>query len=576
MRVYVPLAEDLTELLRSYETNPLITEAQRRIWRAEGRKKAITHGMLGKDHPKALRLLEEDGYDGKPVGSLKSRSAESFWTYSENHVFPPTDDLIRLGIFMHLDVYSLIALVLKGKWEEFFAREICGWRANVGKELATILQNEKAMEEAMSRFNPDTSELLWRLFHHAGVDLGQRDRLFDDNEVGAPLPELVDKALERARRSGVRWLVDAGYTPESFDTLVQTMLLQRLHWVAINSPELEHFKRKAVEEAVIWNLGTEEEREEYWSLCQSRLQLWAELDDLLLMIEDIRLRNAQVQFRYLQIFGRYELELQELRFRCWELEQKILYKNLHPDSSPEELDQMISDEIKKLREELEKLREEVDGASLVERLERFRQASVQLFGGERVLSEKEQAEYLRKCKEILRKIFLLTHPDTLKNHPAYPKLTPRQKDRLAELFAEAKRIRVRELGYPDGYFEGLHRTPEALQRILDEVQTILANAGLELDPDLLLRLEVKGDTLPERLAWLREKVKEIEGMIQDARAELHSLLEDEEIARKRSILANPEAHEQIKDEMEREIKRYRERARELEAELERLFGGEKC
>ncbi len=259
---YTSLAEDLTVLIDSYADNPLISEHQRGIWKPEGRTKDVTHGMLGRDHPKALRLLEADGYDGQPVGSLSSRSAESFWYYNENHVFPPTDDLIRLCIFMRLDLYRIVAMVLKGKWEEFFAREVCAWRANVGKDLSELLEKEDEMGKALSEFNPDTGDLLSRLLENANIDLSKtRSSLLQETESGAgPLSTVVDELMGELPSYGIRWLVEAKYAPDTFDTLVQTMLLNKLHWVATTSAELDHFRRHTVEEIVVCIQGTDDER----------------------------------------------------------------------------------------------------------------------------------------------------------------------------------------------------------------------------------------------------------------------------------------------------------------------------
>ena len=563
--LYVPLAEDLTKILEGYPDNPLITENQRRIWKVNGRRRAITHGMLGKDHPQALRLLEEDGYDGKPVGSLSRRSAESFWYYTDNHIFPSEDDLIRLGIFMHLDAYQILALVLKGKWEEFFAREICEWRANVGKNLAEILKREEEMEEALSRFNPDTGPLLWRLLSHANADLSKKEGYVEEiGQVIEPLKTLVEKAMDRMHQSGVRWLVDAGYTPETFDTLVQKMLMNKLHWVATDSPELEHFKQQAVEEVVIWSQGTPDDREEYWSLDQARQQLLLDLDDMYLRIEQVRLQNARVKSQYLKLFGKYEVDLQDLQLRCYELEQKIALKRLKPELSEEQLDAQVQDKIKDIKDRLDQLRKEADEALHII-------PWPTIFGPGGTIGGNELANYIDECKKVLRQIYHKIHPDRLKNHPNYEKLTDKQKEELKERLQKALDIKKTiELGHPPEYLESRFRTLGILRSILKEVDTILRTAGLDIDP----RLEMQGDTLPERLAWLRDEINLLEGQLQAAKGQLQAMLQDDDIAQKRAILANEDRHEEIQEEMKKQIDEYKEKAEELEQELKKLLARE--
>lgn len=65
---YRKLGDDLDSIIGSFEMNPDVTEWQRSVWRQEGKKKAITHDMLGCDHEKALAFE-----DGTKVGSLRKK-----------------------------------------------------------------------------------------------------------------------------------------------------------------------------------------------------------------------------------------------------------------------------------------------------------------------------------------------------------------------------------------------------------------------------------------------------------------------------------------------------------------------
>jgi len=202
------LKDDLDDLIREYPSNDRITPNQRKQWRKEGRKAAITHPMLGKDHPNCLKLLSEDGFDGRPVGSLSSRAAEGFWDYNTGHIFPPMKDLIRFGVFMKIDIYQLLTLILKGEWERFFAHHVNGWRPNAPDALLIdILKqaNVQKMREASRNFNPDTQEI-FDLFEHYGKVATQ-----------------------------------AGYNARQFDTLAQEIILKELHWRAGNSKAVVHF-----------------------------------------------------------------------------------------------------------------------------------------------------------------------------------------------------------------------------------------------------------------------------------------------------------------------------------------------
>jgi hypothetical protein len=566
---YKTLSEDLTKLIESYGDNPFISEHQRKIWKAEGRKKAITHAMFGNDHERALQLLKVDGYDGHPVGSLRGRSAESFWNYNDNHVFPPIDDLIRLGIFMHLDVYRILALALKGNWEEFFAREICEWRANVGKDLSELLQQEKEMEEALSRFNPDTGQLFYLLLDHASIDITKtKSTLAQDTRHGLQtLDAVVEDVMEKLPQYGIRWLVEARYSPDSFDTLVQTMLLNKMHWMATDSGELNHFKEHAVEEIVVCIQGTDKERHSYWRLTQARIQLLMNLDDVYLQVEGLRLQNQATRSKYLSIFGEHEIALREASFRCYELEQKILLKRADPELSWDDLDEQIQRNLDEMRKELDELKDAAQFADLIDEKNQIWGNVAQAIGFSKPLTDKDKAAYIQECKKILRDIYMLIHPDRLKTDPVYEKLTSEQRKELEDILHKVLEIKDTDLR-PGTFIESRYRSPAVLREILDRVRSILELAGINVNPGL----EIKGDTLPERLSWLEEDIKRIEGYIRSAKLELQAMMSDEDIQQKRSIISNEDKHEDIKKEMEEQTAEYVKKAEELDAELCELMG----
>jgi len=151
MTPYTKLGDDLDGIIRSFDTNPAVTDRQKEIWRQEGKKRAITHGMFGCDHEKALAFE-----DGTKVGSLKQNSARRFWDYAGGHVFPPVEDVARFCFFMHLDLYRTLTLLIKTEWERFFAHDVNGWRAADGANLTDILldANEHALRDALVRFQP--------------------------------------------------------------------------------------------------------------------------------------------------------------------------------------------------------------------------------------------------------------------------------------------------------------------------------------------------------------------------------------------------------------------------------------
>jgi len=146
------LGDDLDYIFENFRPNPI----QVKKYPKPKRGKRLTHGMMSQDHPKALRLYFGEDEDGELVGSLKRCSAERFWQYNDSsHVFAPLPDLIRLGVFCHLDFYHGIALGLKGLWERFYAKES---KSSGGSlvEMLTDYDNAKAVSE---KFEPTCAEL---------------------------------------------------------------------------------------------------------------------------------------------------------------------------------------------------------------------------------------------------------------------------------------------------------------------------------------------------------------------------------------------------------------------------------
>jgi hypothetical protein len=149
MTPYRKLGDDLDSIIGFFETDPAVAEWQRNVWRQEGKKKAITHDMLGSDHEKALAFE-----DGTKVGSLKKNSARRFWDYAGWHVFPPVEDVVRFSLFMHLDLYRHWRSV-ENRMGALFRPRGDGGGPRMGRTSPTSsLQGRACPDEALTRSNP--------------------------------------------------------------------------------------------------------------------------------------------------------------------------------------------------------------------------------------------------------------------------------------------------------------------------------------------------------------------------------------------------------------------------------------
>jgi hypothetical protein len=287
---YSLLKEDLDFLIDRYEAGSFKkSKNQGAIWYKEGRKHAITHPMFGSDHPKSLQLLVEDGYDGLPLTGVSQRTAESFWDYNDNHVFPDSQSLARIGEFFHLDLYRTLIMILKGQWEQYFGHQVMEYRVNLEKYLGDILflSDEKVVLAALKKFCCDSQSLF----------------------------DLLE--LTGAKASKI------GYNRKTFESLVYTLISGRYFFMAIESTEVKAFAVNERKQLRVIKSGTKEEREEYETLHLEYAHKQNRLDELSMELEGFRLKNEETGREYLVEFGAFELELLQEKSRFDELDTKF-------------------------------------------------------------------------------------------------------------------------------------------------------------------------------------------------------------------------------------------------------------
>ena len=528
---YTKLGDDLDTIVKSFATNPAVTERQKQIWRQAGKKKAITHGMFGYDHEKALAFD-----DGTTVGSTKTNNARRFWDYAEGHAFPPTEDVARFCLFMHLDLYRTLALILKAEWERFFAHDMNDWKANNGANLTDILfgADPHSLRGALAGFEPQGDRLLALL-----KELVSRHTPFSTQSANGGIPFLE------------------GHTPSTFEFLVKEMIMGRYHFYATESAELAHFTAHVRKEFALLVEGTGEQQRVF-SLEKARwVALRQELEDIYLLIENQRLKNAHTQREWLIAFGKEQIAYVEAFLDHARSDKRLNLKRANPGWTLQDIEQRLEEEEMEGQLELSRLR--TDMALAPHLMRRPGEDN----GGEGA----DPTRYIKECKTVLRQIRRLLHPDRLMHHPSYKHFTDGQRERLQELLLSALDIRPDELGYPEGYLLHDMRSLEGFKNALSRIETILGNPGVDTDE----RLMIEGETLPRKLEWLRRENRILEDEILAAKAELQALLEDEDTTEKRVILDNPADHGRIKATFRADTQKKRQQTESLKAELNALL-----
>jgi len=106
-----------------------------------------------------------------------------------------------------------------------------------------------------------------------------------------------------------------------------------------------------------------------------------------------------------------------------------------------------------------------------------------------------------------------------------------------------------------------------LEDILEEAQVILQNAGIDTGVFLI----PQGEAFEERVAWFEKQCQHLEEQTRGARVELKVLAENQQIREKAAVLAHPETHPQVIEELRKNVEEQKKKVEKLERQLECLF-----
>lgn len=543
------LADDLDFLNDNYDMNPNRSPRQLAEYPKPSKGKSISHDQYGRETDSGkppLVLFADDGYDDEPVGSLGYKAARAFWYMAGDHIFPPMTDLVRLAFFFHLEIHQAAFLVLKGEWERYFARDN-GYKTGMGEKFTDIMTIQPD-ENRLQQFTVETTAI-----YEAIVSLYNKVHNASSENVG------VSNAQEELAR--LNQLHYNFYDAKGFDALIHEMILNKLYLQAIDASTPRDFFEKKRNELETLQNGTPAQQQEFWVAKCAWIELQEQLGDVLLTVEQSRLRNAHIVTDFLKIFGELFVALQELVIQVRSLEHRIMLKETKPDLTEKEVIEALRSQEEQDLKTLEKLKYDVEMAPWIE-------GEQPKTGG--VIDNNVLQEYLRQIKKTLREIFFLIHDDYLQNHPAYNRLTDAQKIHLKELMQRVLEIKKEtELGYQEGTVGYENRSLGELLDILAKAKIILSHAGLDISVEYV----IQGDTVTQRIQWLEKEITRLEKGIRDAQANLISLNADRDVREKKAILDCPAQHERVKSEMRGKLAEYEKERNQLEEQYGKLFGG---
>ena len=510
------LGEDMEVPVSGYGKNTLLTSTQLELW---PRDVAITRSMLGKDKAGCLRLPIRDGWDGLPIFDKTYNAVRHFFWYNDGKTMWPSDEeLIRFSLFFHAVFIRVVAMVIKRQWERYLLKRTADNHADNGAIPRDILKptDIKDLDEALHNFN-----------------LGELGRAADEKELFGLLEKYGGLASK------------AGYANEQeFETLVHEMIKGKIHLVGTNSLEMTCFidKQKAERKAFIG--ASERLKEEYMVQKGHWIFLHNQVEELLLRIDQRRVGNANIEHRWLTLFGKAYLALLEAEQRVVSMQRMLQVKDAKPDLDFDECRELVIRQEKEERERLETLQKE------------FLFHKGLILPPTREGTPAEISDYRRECKKILRKIWLLTHEERLN----LENFTDEQRKKLRTYFDKTLEVDTKTIGYD-------HRPLEQLLDILSAVRAIWEVMGVDVREEMI----VKGEDLAQKIEWLKKQIERLEresGLLRDR---LHVLTVNQDIAEKSASMKNDEEIERITGEMESKRKAFEKEAEELKIELERFF-----
>jgi len=358
------------------------------------------------------------------------------------------------------------------------------------------------------------------------------------------------------------WISGSGYDREMFRLLVGEMTTAGLFLHGGKSPEVDHYIDLALRQRSTLHAEGRALCERLMSAKDQWLRFQDELGERLLALERLRLRNAHIRRRWLSIFGAGYIRFLEEESRLEICRRKMLLLDVNPDLTAAGLEARLLKLTLEEKKRLHAVRRAADLSRLYDLVP----------AGKGWMDMEGLKMYRQDSKRILRELYLLIHPDVLGRNPAYERLTERQRAQLMKLWNEIMELKDEEIGFDESCIGYSYRNISILMDKLDLARAILQNAGIDIDP----RLVIKGNNIPEQLEWLARSIKSLEAAILSIQAEQKVLLEDEEAREREAMLQWPGSRqEEIKAGYSRQADEYASEADKLDSMIREHLAGRK-
>ncbi len=361
------------------------------------------------------------------------------------------------------------------------------------------------------------------------------------------------EAMYKTIGKGDKTLSREGIDEARFATILDQIMSARLHISgSIDSNEFNILSDNLKKETELFRDASEKKyREVFLEYKKYLFELTKKAEDLLFEMEDKRIRNEEINNKWMNIFGKIYIEFLQAESELNLLKCRYELKSQFPDKTREELDRMVVKRQKEEKEKLQKAQNDLARAAYTKMLKDSIPADYKNMPPE---------EYIKKynddCKKKLLRIFKMAHPDsTISNK----KLTEKQKKTLSDFFENAIKIRDSEAGFHV-------RSLSVLDDIYDSVKNIWELEGLDINYDAI----IKGNTLQEKVEWLAGRIEYYELQISDIRNRIHAMANDRDIIEKVESMSSNEMISTISKQIAGKTEAYRNEIAELEIKIAAL------
>lgn len=517
--------EEISDLLSGWKDNLDVTPAQRIVY---GTEKSLARKMLGNekldDGRDCLRLLRQDGWDGDYVGSVSSETARQY--FFDDAVWPGDRDLFRIGMFFHIGLCRTLALIMKGRWEQYLVRQLKQEEAETEANVITIIETCEGDEKCREAFDR-------KLLDKADKTVLDVDALYDTIQ------------------SHGEYLHNKGYDKTTFIGLIRSMAAARLYTADIYGKTMDEFIKLLDKEQSAFSKADDAIKRKYVQLKTSWYAQIHQIDELIKKQQDIRQDNSQIKAEWAAEFSEKQARILKLKADIYECSIELEIKELNKAFTREEVKQAAQENIENQRQKLEEDLKALSSYAIMHKMMRRGMRAVNHMSMDGF--EKSAVELQMEKTRIIRKIYKSTHTDWTKHHD----FNKEQRDELLGIFQNLTLIMdLQMVELP------------VLEGILKRAERIWRQQGLDA---ALVEVFPEGDTMEAMVKEAVERLKDLEEEETGLRNELHLLMEDEEVNIKAMEIYDAASIEKKHRALDQQIESLGDEKDRLDAEYDACF-----